>query len=218
MLRLPIRLVPDSMKSIQLLSAAFALSLACLASCVTEGDPMHPTRAAAGPWLEPSPMLAQEIEQQAERLPWTHGYERIEMIHWFASVGEPAYPTLLGMVSDPRMDVAGSALAALGATGDSRLVEPLRGIPWPLESEIDLALERARTLLRLGDWSMVPHLIDGLEDDRVMIRALSAQALYEATHQRFDYDPSAAVAERETAVDAWRAWWTKRQGDPLVKQ
>lgn len=197
---------------------AFALSLVSLASCVTEGDPMHPTRAAAGPWLEPSPMLAQEIEQQAERLPWTHGYERIEMIHWFASVGEPAYPTLLAMVSDPRMDVAGSALAALGATGDSRLVKPLREIPWPEESEIDLALERARTLLRLGDWSMVPHLIDGLEDDRVMVRALCAQALYEATHQRFGYDPKTEGTERETSVNAWREWWAKRQNDPLVKQ
>lgn len=206
------------MNSTPLRTAAFALSLVCLASCVTEGDSRHPTRAAAGPWLEPSPMLAQEIEQQAERLPWTHGYERIEMIHWFASVGEPAYPTLLGMVSDPRIDVAGSALAALGATGDSRLVGPLREIPWPEESEIDLALERARTLLRLGDWSMVPHLIDGLEDERVMVRALSAQALYEATHQRFEYNPSAEASERETAVNAWREWWTKRQGDPLVKR
>lgn len=206
------------MKPTSLLLAACAFSLVSLTACVTEGDPLHPTRAAAGPWLEPSPMLAQEIEQQAERLPWTHGYERIEMIHWFASVGEPAYPTLLAMVSDPRMDVAGSALAALGATGDSRLVGPLREIPWPPESEIDLALERARTLLRLGDWSMVPHLIDGLEDDRVMIRALCAQALYEATHQRFDYDPKTEGAEREAAVNTWREWWAKRQNDPLVKQ
>lgn len=205
------------MKSNSIFALAFALSLSCLGSCITEGDPLHPTRAAAGPWLEPSPILAQEIQQQADRLPWTHGYERIEMIHWFASVGEPAYPTLLGMVSDPRDDVAGAALAALGATGDSRLVEPLRKIPWPEESDIDLALERARTLLRLGDWSMVPHLIDGLGDERVMIRALCAQALYEATHQRFGYDANADAATREQTIQVWRDWWAKRQRDPLVK-
>ena len=190
------------------------LGLLLLASCITEGGP-NPTKAAAGPWLAPSPILALEIEQQAERLPWTHGYERIELIHWFASVGEPAYPTLLGMVSDPRTDVAGAALAALGATGDHRLVDPLREIPWPEESDFDLALERARTLLRLGDWSMVPHLIDGLEDERVMVRALSSQALFEATHERFDFDPSASDEARQAANDTWRVWWTKRDNDPL---
>lgn len=188
-----------------------------LSACVTEGGPNH-TKASTGPWLAPSPTLAEDIEQQASRMPWTHGYERVEIIHWFASVGEPAYPTLLGMVSDPRPDVAGSALAALGATGDSRLVEPLREIPWPSESEIELALERARTLLRLGDWSMVPHLIDGMEDERVMIRALCAQALYEATHQRFDYDANAEPADREASVERWRAWWTSRQADPNVRR
>lgn len=195
---------------------ALALLLG-LSACITEGGSNH-TKASTGPWLAPSPTLAEDIQQQAERLPWTHGYERVEIIHWFASVGEPAYPTLLAMVDDPRPDVAGSALAALGATGDSRLVEPLREIPWPTESEIELALERARTLLRLGDWSMVPHLIDGMEDERVMIRALSSQALYEATHQRFQYDANATPEERAASITRWREWWASRQADPLVRR
>jgi HEAT repeat protein len=144
--------------------------------------------------------------------------ERIDAIAWFARVGEPAYPTLLAMVEDPRQDVAGAALAALGATRDSRLVEPLQAIPLPRgPRSADLTLERARTLLRLGDWQAVPELLQGLRDERLITRALCAQALWEATHERFGYDPRAEAPEREKAIEAWEAWWHERERDPLLK-
>jgi len=191
--------------------AALVLNTACVTS-------LQSPRAEMGEsgWLEPSPALRQQIEDEAKRLPWTHGMERIETIHWFASVGEPAYPTLLGMVLDPRADVAGAALAALGSTRDSRLVEPLREMPWPAAEQSDLALERARTLLRLGDWQMVPHLVQGLRDDRMMTRALCIQALDEATRERFGFDPRATAEARERAVVRWEAWAKDRLADPLL--
>jgi hypothetical protein len=120
------------------------------------------------------------------------------------------------MVLDPRKDVACSALAALGATRDARLVEPLNQLPWPEGDEnLDLALERARTLLRLGDWSMAPHLITGLRDERIMTRALCIQALHEATKERFGYDPRGEAVGREEAVVRWEAWWATRSNDGL---
>lgn len=168
-------------------------------------------------WLAPSPQLKQRIEEQAASLPWTHGIERVELIRWFAGVGEPCYPTLLAMVQDPRSDVAGAALAALGATRDSRLVPHLRAVPWPATgASVDLALERARTLLRLGDWSMLPHMIDGLEDSRLMTRALCAQALYEVTKERFGFDPRGDEELRGASVQRWREWWAERNADPLL--
>jgi HEAT repeat protein len=138
--------------------------------------------------------------------------ERVELIRWFAAVGEAAYPTLLALVLDPRPEVASAALAALGATGDSRLVDPLWNLPWPEAPQVDLALERARTLLRLGDWRMAPPLIDGLRDERLLTRALCAQALFEATRERFGYDPRAEEAEREEAVKRWEYWLWERVG------
>ena len=193
-----------------------ALPVALLASsCVTTIGSSRPTVDSDG-WLEPSPALRAQIEDEAKRLPWTHGMERIESIHWFASVGEPAYPTLLAMVLDPRSDVAGAALAALGATKDSRLVEPLRELPWPDVEHGDLALERARTLLRLGDWQMVPRLVAGLRDERVMTRALCIQALDEATHERFGFDPRGTQEARAASIEKWEAWVQNRLGDPLL--
>ena len=192
------------------------LLLVTLASCVTvdPNDP-NPTQHSTGPWMQPTPQLAEKIEQNAMRLPWTHGIERVELIQWFARVGEPAYDKLLEMVLDPRADVSGAALAALGATRDARLVEPLRELPWPEMKDSDVALERARTLLRLGDWSMVPHLIDGLGDERVMVRAICGQTLYEATHERFGYDANAPQEERHASIEQWRVWWAERQEDPM---
>lgn len=194
--------------------AALALCAVNTACVTTLGSPS--SNSSDGEWLEPSPTLRRQIEDEAKRLPWTHGMERVETIHWFASVGEPAYPTLLQMVLDPRPDVAGAALAALGATKDSRLVEPLRELPWPDAEHADLGLERARTLLRLGDWQMVPHLVKGLRDERMMTRALCIQALDESTKERFGFDPRADEATREKSVKRWEEWARNRLEDPLL--
>ncbi|MAF66664.1 MAG: hypothetical protein CMJ84_13520 [Planctomycetes bacterium] len=189
--------------------------LALAASCATTAGDAK-SRQAVGPWLAPSPNLSQQIQDQVTRLPWTHGIERVETIHWLASVGEPAYENLLDLVSDPRSDVAGAALAALGATRDSRLVEPLRRIPWPVESEDALGLERARALLRLGDWSMIPRLVDGLEHESFMVRTLCLQALREATREDFDYHPGEKELARRFGVVRWREWWNARSSDPIL--
>lgn len=199
---------------------ALAIGMAILSGCTSTASAVKSTDTAPDEeWIEPTPVLRQRIEDEAARMPWTHGIERVDLIHWFAKVGEPAYPTLLQMVLDPRPDVAGAALAALGATRDSRLVPHLRALPWPEEDQGgDLALERARTLLRLGDWRMVPRLIAGLSDDRLMTRALCAQALEEATHERFEFDPRADEEQRAASIAKWEAWWQKRSNDPLLTE
>lgn len=194
----------------------FATVLAFVASACTSTRSSVSSSPTGGDWLEPSPQLREQILESAKRLPWTHGLERVELVHWFAQVGEPAYPTLLEMVLDQRKDVAGAALAALGATRDQRLVVPLQALPWPKGVDSDLSLERARTLLRLGDWQRVPELIQGLRDERLVTRALCIQALYEATHERFGYDARAEAPDRETAANKWSHWWAERQQDPLL--
>ncbi len=192
--------------------------LLALASCVTVGDKPAANKANMGPWIQASPSLKIEIEESAKRLPWTHGIERVELIQWFAQVGEPSYETLLELVKDPREDVACAALAALGATRDGRLVDSLRAIPWPEVDNSDLALERARTLLKLGDWSMLGQLIAGLEDERVYVRGLCIKALNEATHESFEFDPKGTVEARAASVQSWDAWWSQRKADPMRRK
>ncbi|MEW6071894.1 MAG: hypothetical protein AB1726_04760 [Planctomycetota bacterium] len=168
-------------------------------------------------WIEPSPILRQQIQDEAARLPWTHGFERLEQIRWFASVGEPAYPSLLELATDPRDDVAAAALAALGATSDRRLVPAIRDLPWAESRRgSDLGLERARTLVRLGDWMEIPVLIGGLRDPRLYTRSLCLDALAEATHETLGFDPRAEESEREKAVQRWERWWLDRTGEGLV--
>jgi HEAT repeat protein len=169
-----------------------------------------------GPWVAPSPLLQQQLDSESERLPWTRDIERLELIRWFAAVGEPGYVTLLELAADPRDEVAASALSALGATGDRRLVPHIHKVPFKAEERsFDLRLERARTLLRLGDWTQVPELIRGLQDDRLLTRALSIQALREATSEDQDYDAKADRPARERAVERWKRWWLAYSGDPM---
>lgn len=196
---------------------------ACLvllaSACVsTTASSVKANKPPAGPWLEPSPSLREQIDDRAKRFPWTHGLERVELIQWFAEIGEPAYATLLEFARDPRPDVSGAALAALGATRDSRLVLHLRAIPPATgPGSVDLNLERARTLLRLGDWDSIPDLIQGLRDGRPITRALCSQALYEATHERFDFDPRGEPEARQASIEKWESWWSARNQDPLLK-
>lgn len=193
----------------------FAATLAAaltLAACASSGpaDPADPE------WLQPSRALATQIDEQIQRLPWTHGAERVEMIRWLASVGEPAYDPLLDLCLDPRPEVAGSALAALGATGDSRLVAPLNALDLGESASQEVLLERARTLLRLGDWSQVGRLVDGLSDESLWTRAWCAQSLYEVTQLRFGFDPRADADERQAAVAQWRRWLADRRGEGIL--
>ncbi len=198
----------------QLRSPFLVAVLLCLGatSCMTTSG----QRQEKSPWLEPSPTLQSQIDDQIARLPWTSGIDRVEQIRWFASVGEPAYPDLLDLCLDRRPDVAGAALAALGATGDSRLVNPLHELKWPRSLERGVELERARAYMRLGDWAQVGTLVDGLEDENLWARAWCAQSLYESTGQRFDYDAKAEPAARANAVERWRAWIASRQAEGIL--
>lgn len=177
-------------------------------------------RTESGPgdeFVRATPLLAQQIEDEAARLPYSHGFDRLEQIRWFASIGEPAYSVLLRLATDARDDVAAAALASMGATRDSRLVPHIQGLAWSEERlRGDLGLERARTLVRLGDWSAMPVLIRGLRDARLYTRALCADALEEATHERFGFDPRAAESEREKSIARWEQWWLKRAGDGIL--
>jgi len=184
-------------------AALLALSLPLFVTACSSS----PTVQTVTPWLTPSPLLKGKIDANARRMPWTHGMERVGLIRWFSEVGEPAYPALLELCQDSRPDVAGAALGALGATGDTRLVEELHGLPWPGEESVELRLERARALMRLGDFSMATHMIGGLSHERLLIRALCSQSLYEATGNRFGFDPSASEHDRADSIALWNEWW-----------
>ncbi len=191
------------------------------AACVSASTGQTPHKQVnEGPWLRPSAVLRSQIEEQLTRLPWTHGAERVEQIRWLASVGEPAYEQIIPMCLDPRSDVAGSALAALGATGDHRLVEPLRALDWPPEASLDtgLRLERARTFVRLGDWTQIVVLVEGLRDDELWTRSWCSQALFESTKMRFGFEPQGPPEEREEAVQRWEEWVESRKIEGLLPE
>jgi HEAT repeat protein len=112
---------------------------------------------------------------------------------------------------------AAAALAALGATLDRRLVSHIRLLEWSEErDQTDLGLERARALVRLGDWSKIPLLISGLRDGRVYTRALCLDALREATHETHGFDPRSDAGPRKKAIERWESWWNDRARDEFL--
>lgn len=188
------------------------LSSACVTT-VKDGPP--PPERADSDWVLPSSSLRDDIERQAAALPYRHGAERLEAIAWFTAVGEPAYDTLLGFLEDERTPVVASSLAALGGTRDHRLVPYLQDAGREAWTGT-LALEYARTLVRLGDWDSMPVLIDGLESEEKLERALCAETLFEATRERMGFAAGGSLPERTAAVERWRSWWERRSADALL--
>lgn len=197
---------------------ALFLSVSLAACTTTSSNSVRDgSDGAESPWVQPAPLLAQQIQDEAARMPFSHGFDRLEQIRWFAAIGEPAYDTLLRLAIDPRDDVAAAALAALGATLDSRLVLHIQALEWsPERMQGDLQLERARCLVRLGDWSAIPNLIDGLEDERLFTRSLCLDTLRETTRETHGFDPRSEKSQRDKAVAAWRQWWLARSGEGLL--
>lgn len=198
-----------------------ALSLLSLLSLVALAAGCGSTKASTAPddaWIEPSVSFQRQIDEQAARVPYLQRPEDfVDVIGFFVQAGEAAYPTLLELAAaeDPR--AASTALAALGESRDARLVAHIRAIPWPPESERKLRYERARCLVKLGDWSPIELLVDGLEDDELLPRAQCFKALHQATNETFDYHPQGPEEERAAAVGRWRAWLAERELDGLLE-
>ena len=79
-----------------------------------------------------------------------------------------------------------------------------------------LQLERARTLMRLGDWSGAPILIEGLRDDELFTRAMCGRTLEDATGEKLGFDPRAEEPERNASAARWESWWKAREAEGLV--
>jgi hypothetical protein len=172
-----------------------------------------------GPWLAGSPEFQRQIERHAARLPYLQRLEEfMEEITWFVRAGEPAYGTLLELAASEDTKVAGTALTALGGSGDARLVPYMNKIPWPEgEGTERLAYERARAHVRLGDWSRLDVLIQGLSDDNLYARSLCFKALRDATGEGFAYHPQSEADVREASITRWQGWNERRSGDLIQR-
>lgn len=190
------------------------LALALLAACGSTRESVRP--AHEGPWIQPSPDFERRIDKHAGRLPYLQSLEDFTTeIRWFVGAGEPAYEILLELAGSDDPKVAGTAFAALGSSGDARLVLHLEEIPWPAEDRSRLRYERARCHTKLGDWSHVDVLIEGLRDGNLWSRSLCFKALRDATGETFDYHPQEEPEAREEAVARWEKWADRREGDEL---
>lgn len=190
-----------------------ALILALGACSTTEGS----VRAIPeGPWIQPSVDFQRQIDQHAARMPYLQKLDEfVEEIRWFIVAGEPAYATLLGLAAGEDSKVAGTALAAIGGSNDSRLVPMLDGIPWPPADQPRLRYERARCHMKLGDWSYIDELIAGLGDEDLYARSLCFKALREGSGETFEYHPKASTEEREVSSKLWREWSARISTDSL---
>ena len=202
-----------------LLSSLFLCLVACSgtrASQSSGGSSGSQVKEDASQWLEPTPQLQTEMDMMRERMPWIKGPEESQdMIEWWTQLGEPGYATLLEIAQDPKAKVADLAYAALAGSRDKRLVSSLREIPWDETSPQRLQYSRARTHLRLGDWSHIDVLIKGLRDESEFSRAYCAQILKTATNNDFGYQYNAPVEERAAAVEKWEAWYQERAAEAV---
>ncbi|MEM1449796.1 MAG: hypothetical protein AAF957_02260 [Planctomycetota bacterium] len=203
--------------SLGLLALTAFLSVATACSS-TKGSAS--SNAEYGVWTEPTADLARQIEQRAMRVSVIASpSEFVELSDWFQTIGEPAYPRLLEMVEIGDMRQRSFALSVISALRDRRLVAPLKAVMPEKALEIQThRYEYARALATMGDYEMLPALIDGLQDDDHFLRALANQTLREVTNNDVPYEATAPREERQIAVEAWKSWYQTQQEDALLQR
>lgn len=203
-----------------LLALALVFSPVLTGCSATKGAVSTTQAEDDGAWLQPSPGLARQIQLRSIEVESAATQdEYVRLSDWFQSVGEPAYPALLDLAGGNSARGRSFALSVIAAMGERRLLEPLREV-LPFES-LDRAghrYEYARALVKLGDFSKIPVLIGGLEDENLYTRAVANEALKSATNNAIPFRADGPPEERAQAVAAWREWWSTRSADGLLER
>lgn len=181
-----------------------------------------PTSASAGTggeWVEPDERLASQLRLKAKTVEVLRPQDRVEfdqLMTWFASQGEAAFPTVLELATSPDRNVANFGLTTLFAIRDPRLLEPLEA-RMPFDGVTDLAtrLGYARAALAMGDLGYAPVMLEGMADADLAKRRLAYQALRGATRKDLPFDPSGEPEVRAKQIDDWRTWINGWLTDPM---
>jgi HEAT repeat protein len=90
------------------------------------------------------------------------------------------------------------------ASDHERPIDPARDLYAPSGSRRARAIQAVAAARETG---YVPELIDLLDDPDATVRLQAGATLRELTGHDTGYRPFMPRAERETQMQAWRAWW-----------
>ncbi|MFM1872263.1 MAG: hypothetical protein RL398_1685 [Planctomycetota bacterium] len=185
---------------------ALPLAFLFLAACSSTGN------STESPFIQPNSIMAGEIQQRVDQIPFQHRDELLHNLVWLTEQGEQVIPTVLKGLKNDNAKVRSSCAWVLGQIKDRRTVPNLRELL--TDRETPVRTEVARTLVLMGDLAACPTLIEGLDSDRREVRYMCHEALKTATGHDFGYDHLAAEQrEQQQAVLRWRQWWGEYSGD-----
>lgn len=163
-------------------------------------------------YAQPNSLMADEIENRVQQIPFQHRDELLQNLMWLAQTGETAIPTVLKGLASESPKVRSSCAWVLGRIRDRRTIPQLQ--PLIKDTNETVRLEVARSLVVLGDLKPTPQLIEGLDSERKEVRFLCHEALKQATGRDFGFDHlSDNETQRHLAVLGWRQWWSEYSGD-----
>ncbi|MFN7590554.1 MAG: HEAT repeat domain-containing protein [Planctomycetota bacterium] len=190
------------------IAAIGATLLLALASCSST-----PTTTES-PFQQPNSLMAGEIDQRVEQIPYQHRDELLQNLLWLAQTGEQTIPSLLKGLEHENPKVRSSCAWVLGRLRDRRTIPNLQQAA--KDSEPTVRMECARTLVLMGDLAWSPTLIEGLDSDRKEVRYLCHEALKTSSGHDFGYDHlNQNEGDQRLSVLRWRQWWSEYSGDAM---
>lgn len=188
------------------IAATAATLLFALASCSTTNT--------VSPYQQPNELMATEISQRVEQIPFQHREELVQNLLWLAQTGEQTIPTLLDGLQSENPKVRSSCCWVLGRIRDRRTAPQLQELT--SDPETSVRMEASRSLVLMGDIAQAPNLIEGLDSDRKEVRYMCHEALKAATGHDFGYDHLGQnQQDTQLAVLRWRQWWGEYSGDAV---
>jgi len=184
------------MKSLKLLAAGLAVA------CASDPISKHPANAE----------IQREVREIVKRVRVQTGAMLYDDLKRLVAFDVFAVEQVSVLAEDPNARLRSNAMWVLAQIRDPERKEAMKTIDRTLRrglKDVDpiVRFEAASGLASRGDWDVLPHLIDGLEDRDSAVRYRCNAQLVSTTSRDFGYSADASVEQRQTAVERWRSFY-----------
>ncbi|MCK5941756.1 MAG: hypothetical protein KAI24_07305, partial [Planctomycetes bacterium] len=153
------------------------------------------------------------IEEVAAGLDAPNAMDRVSTIELLGRLlARDLAPRIRARLAEFDPDVVRAAAITLAEFGDTKSVPAIEAALARhtfVEMKIDLAYE----LGRLGSTTGVPGLLNLLDYDDDLIREKAFEAFYKVTHEHMGYEPMAPRPDRLAAIGRLQGWWAEHGAD-----
>ena len=156
--------------------------------------------------------LTTEVSVVVEEVRASMGPELYSNLHHLIAYDVFAVDAMVVLADDPSARLRSNAMFVLSHINDPEFPDAQAKVAQALHDGLAdphrlVRYEAAAGLLYRNDWTVIPVLIEGLNDPQPAVRFNCHQVLNQVTSENFGYVSSSPETGRTAAVQRWSEWY-----------